>query len=114
MKYYLVNKEEIKSNVFANPIVIKTNSLPKIYRMRLLQKQLNKLKSDIIRELQTNNAVKYNPEILESFLDNQGDEITRSDYNKLYGSPLYDTRQQRIDLFHKTEILRFEVFQQTE
>ena len=63
MKYYLVNKEEIKSNVFANPIVIKTNSLPKIYRMRLLQKQLNKLKSDIIRELQTNKIGRAHSEL---------------------------------------------------
>lgn len=110
MKYYLINKSDIKLDVFTNPIVIKTTSLPKINRIKLLQKQINKLKEDVLKELKNNNTVKYNPEILESFLDCQGDEITRSDYNKLYGSPLYDSREQRISLFNKTEIMRFEVF----
>ena len=47
MKYYLLNKDDIKKNIYINPQMIKTKSFSKIKRLKTLQKQLEKITNQI-------------------------------------------------------------------
>ena len=105
MKYYLYNKEECRKNIWTNPILVRTKSLAKIKQYRTLLKKLNKLEKDIKTELNSSNAA-INDEIISMVMTKDGDEITSSEYNKLYTIALYDTQIQRIKTYSQTKILK--------
>ena len=105
MKFYLMNKDEVKKNIFKNPILLRTKSLAKIVKFRKLQKQLDLLKKQIVTELKSSNAA-INDEIISNFLVDCGDEITRQEYNSLLVMCLMDTQEQRISCCNKSQILK--------
>ena len=41
MKYYILNKQQVKQDIWVNPILIRTKSLAKIKKIRSLQKKLD-------------------------------------------------------------------------
>ena len=109
MKYYLLNKEEIKENIWINPILVKTKSLSKIKQYRKLKDKLERLKTQIIKELRDTNNFSYDDKI-NLFLENQGDEITCSEYNSIKPVGLYDQQEQRIRAYNKTKILKGKLY----
>ena len=48
MKYYLLNREDIKKDISTNPLMIKTKSFAKIKKLKSLQKQVDKLLQQVI------------------------------------------------------------------
>lgn len=110
MKYYLVNKDEIKSNIWTNPILVRTKSLSKIKKIRTLQKKLETLLKNVKKDLYDNNAG-MSEERIERFINGVGvEEITRGEYNSLLVMCLLDTQEQRIRTCNKTDILKGELY----
>lgn len=106
MKYYLLNKEDVRQNIWVNPLLIRTKSLGKIKKVRALQKKLDSLMKVIMKDLKENNAA-LTDEKVKLLLDGTTcEEITRNDYNKMYAVPLYDTQEQRMSSYSKTEVLK--------
>ena len=106
MKYYLVNKQEVKENIWTNPILIRTKCLSKIKKVRTLQKKLDTLLKAVKKDLYDNNAG-MTDERIQRLLNGEGvEEITRSDYNSLLVMCLLDTQEQRIRTCNKTEVLK--------
>ena len=56
MKYYILNKEEVRKNIWTNPIVMKTKSYSKIVQLRSLLSKIDKLKASIIKEIKESNG----------------------------------------------------------
>lgn len=110
MKYYLLNKEEVRKNIWANPRIMKTKSYSKIKQLRSLLTKIEKLKASIVKELKESNGfISYLEDkdaFINSFLENCGDEVTSSEYTNLKMLSLYDRQEQRIQVLNKTNILK--------
>jgi hypothetical protein len=110
MKYYLLNKEEVRKNIWANPRIMKTKSYSKIKQLRSLLSKIEKLKASIVKELKESNGfISYLEDkdaFINSFLENCGDEVTSSEYTNLKMLSLYDRQEQRIQVLNKTNILK--------
>lgn len=110
MKYYILNRKEVKENIWTNPILIRTKSLSKIKKIRSLQKKIDSLLKSIKKDLYDNNAG-LNEEKVQLMLSGEtAEEITRSDYNSLLIMGLLDTQEQRIKVCNKTEILKGKLY----
>ena len=113
MKYYLLNKDDIKKNIYINPQMIKTKSFSKIKRLKTLQKQLEKITNQIKKELSETNHYFNNNEIIDKFLNmdiEQLTEISSKEYNKLKLLFLFDTQEQRINVCNKTSVLKGKLY----
>jgi hypothetical protein len=104
MKYFILNTDDVRNDIWTNPKLVKTKSMGKIKRYRALLKSVNKLYKEITTELKQTNAV-ISDEIISEILERDGDEITCSEYNALYTVALYDRQEQRITSLNKTTIL---------
>lgn len=105
MKYYLLNRNEVKKNIWTNPMLVKTKSLSKIEKIRRLRKQLDTLTNQVVKELKESNVI--NDERIEILLNGEGvTEITNKDYNALLVMSLYDTQEQRMSACNKSEVLK--------
>ena len=110
MKYYLLNKEDVRQNIWVNPILIRTKCLGKIKKVRALQKKLDSLMKTVMKDLKENNAA-ITDEKVKLLLDGTTcEEISRNDYNKMYAVPLYDTQEQRISSYAKTKVLKGKLY----
>ena len=110
MKYYILNRKEVKENIWTNPILIRTKSLSKIKKLKTLQKKIDSLLKSIRKDLFDNNAG-LNEEKIQLMLSGETtEEITRSDYNSLLVMSLLDTQEQRIKVCNKTEILKGKLY----
>lgn len=110
MKYYLLNRDVIKEDIWINPILIKTKSISKINKIRALQKKLDSLLKTVKKDLYDSNAG-LTEEKINLFLQGETNtEITKKEYNTLLVMSLYDTQEQRIRCCNKTEILRGKLF----
>ena len=110
MKYYLLNKEEVRQNIWVNPMLIRTKCLGKIKKIRTLQKKLDVLMKAVMTDLKNNNAA-VTDEKVKLLLDGTTcEEISRNDYNKMYAVPLYDTQEQRISSYVKTKVLKGKLY----
>lgn len=105
MKYFLLNKNEIKHNIWTNPLLIKTKAYSKIKKYRNLLSKIEKLKKEIYKELKETNNTTYEDKII-LFIEKDGDEITHSEYNSIKPIALYDKQEQRIRAYNKTNILK--------
>lgn len=113
MKYYIINKQEVKQDIWVNPIVIRTKCLSKINKVRKLQKQLNILMKQIEKDLYDNNAG-LTDEKINKFIDGSTNtEITRGEYNSLLVMSLLDTQEQRIRTCNKTNVLKGKLYGNT-
>jgi hypothetical protein len=108
MKYFLLNKEEVKQDIFKNPELVKTKSWGKIKKYQTLKKKLDYLYKQIETDLKNCNSMSYSTtEIIDKLLhDKNITEITSKDYNALYGLPLYDDEVTRIKLCNRSEVLK--------
>ena len=112
MKYYLLNKQEIKDNININPIMIKTKSFVKLKKLKSLQKQVGKLFEQIKKELWDTNNFSTGTYI-DKFLDMELEdltEITSQEYSKLKTLFLLDTQEQRISICNKTTVLKGKLY----
>lgn len=110
MKYYILNRKEVKENIWTNPILIRTKSLSKIKKIRSLQKKIDSLLKSIKKDLYDNNAGLTEEKIQLMLSGETAEEITRSDYNSLLVMSLLDTQEQRIKTCNKTEILKGKLY----
>lgn len=109
MKYFLLNKEEVRKDIETHPIVYKTKSHSKIVQYRNLLKKIEKLKKEITKELRdTNNIVP--DDMLNTIFENSGEEITTTEYNTLRVIPLYDNVLQKLKAYNKTNILKGKLY----
>ena len=110
MKYYILNKEEVRKNIWTNPIVMKTKSYSKIVQLRSLLSKIDKLKASIIKEIKESNGflsyVEDKDEFIEKFIQDCGIEITSSEYTNLKMLGLYDRQGQRIQVLNRTNVLK--------
>lgn len=110
MKYFLLNKQEVKKDIWINPILIKTKSLVKIKKIRALQKKLDTLLKAVKKDLYDCNAG-INDERIQTLLDdNNVTEITSRDYNALLVMSLLDTQEQRIKCCNKSSVLKGKLY----
>lgn len=106
MKYYLLNKQEVKKNIWTNPILVRTKCLSKIKKIRTLQKKLNSLLKTVKADLYAINSG-LNEERIDMLLKGENlDEITRNDYNALLVLSLLDTQEQRIKACNRSTVLQ--------
>lgn len=108
MKYYMLNKKECRENINVNPVLVKTKSAGKIKKYQAMKKKLERMFKEIEKELKESNSI-ITPEILDEFINtptNEFDEIVKTEYNAMYGIPLYDTQLQRMIQYNKTAIMR--------
>lgn len=113
MKYYLLNRDEVKENIWTNPILIRTKSLSKIKKIRTLQKKLNTLLKQVEKELKESNTVSTHDKF-SLLIDNEdATEISRADYNALLVMCLMDTQEQRIRCCNKSETLKGKLYGNT-
>lgn len=110
MKYYILNKEEVRKNIWTNPIIMKTKSYSKIVQLRSLLSKIDKLKASIIKEIKESNGflsyVEDRDEFIEKFIQDCGVEITSSEYTNLKMLGLYDRQEQRIQVLNRTNVLK--------
>ena len=110
MKYYILNKEEVRKNIWTNPIVMKTKSYSKIVQLRSLLSKIDKLKASIIKEIKESNGflsyVEDKDAFIEKFIQDCGIEITSSEYTNLKMLGLYDRQEQRIQVLNRTNVLK--------
>lgn len=113
MKFYLLNKEAVKEDIWTNPILIKTKCASKINKIRTLQKKLNTLLNTVKKELYNDNAG-LNEEKIEQLIQGDGlTEVSRQEYNSLLVMSLFDTQEQRIKCCNKTEVLKGKLYGNT-
>ena len=112
MKYYLLNRDEVKNDIWVNPMVVKTKSLGKIKKARVLKEKLDKLLIQIQKELKDSNIWSRATDTIMNDLLFGGKEIelTKSEYDTLYALSLYDTQEQRIKMCNKTSVLKGRLF----
>ena len=111
MKYFLLNKQEIKDNIWTNPILVKTKCLSKIKKLKSLRKKLDQLQKQVIKDLYDNNSG-LNSEIIESFLTLENNiELTSKEFNSLKVMCLLDTQEQRMRVCNKTEVLKGKLYE---
>lgn len=112
MKYFLLNREEVKNDIWVNPQVVKTKSLSKIKKARVLKDKLDKLLTQIQKELKESNIwSKATEEVMNELLFSGKDvEITKQEFDVLYALSLYDTQEQRIKMCNKTEVLKGKLY----
>lgn len=110
MKYYLLNKQDCLDNIWTNPKILKTKSFAKIEKLKRLEKQIDKLKKDIYKEIKSSNSRMTPDEYIEQLLSGEVDEITGVDFNALYNLPLYDLQAQRINCYNRSETLRGKLY----
>ena len=110
MKYYILNKEEVRKNIWTNPIIMKTKSYSKIVQLRSLLSKIDKLKASIIKEIKESNGflayVENKDEFIEKFIQDCGVEITSSEYTNLKMLGLYDRQEQKIQVLNRTNVLK--------
>ena len=107
MKYFLLNKEEIKKDIFVNPKLVRTKSWIKIKKYQALKKKLDYLYKQIETDLKSCNAWSYSTkDIIDSLLHDEVTEITSKDYNALYGIALYDDEITRIKMCNRSDVLK--------
>lgn len=112
MKYFLLNKKEVKNDIWTNPILVRTKSLSKIKKIRTLQKKLDTLVKQVTKELkESNNVSSSTQEIIDQlFLGENLTEVTSKEYNALKVMCLYDNQLQRIQACNKTEVLKGKLY----
>ena len=111
MKYFLLNKQEIKDNIWTNPILVKTKCLSKIKKLKSLRKKLDQLQKQVIKDLYDNNSG-LNSEIIESFLTLENNtELNSKEFNSLKVMCLLDTQEQRMRVCNKTEVLKGKLYE---
>lgn len=112
MKYYLLNRDSVKKDIWVNPLVIKTKSLGKIKKARLLKEKLDKLVTQIQKELKDSNIWSRSTDEIMNTLIFGGNEIelTKYEFDTLSTLSLYDTQEQRIKMFNKTKVLKGRLF----
>lgn len=111
MKYFLLNKEEVRSNIWNNPILIKLKCWSKIKKYKTLQKKLNSLFKQIETDIKGCNSVeRSSPEIINTLLSGDITEVTSKDYNALRGLSLYDDIVQRIKMCNKSDVLKGKLY----
>lgn len=108
MKYFLLNREEIKKDIFVNPQLVKTKSWGKIKKYQTLKRKLDLLYKQIETDLKNCNSTSQSTSaIIDKLLhDEKITEITCKDYNALYGLALYDDEISRIKVCNRSEILK--------
>ena len=112
MKYFLLNKEEVKKNIWNNPILVRTKCWGKIKKYQTLKRKLDYLYKQIETDMKSCNST-YNatPEIINTLLtDDTITEITSKDYNALYGLALYDDELSRIKVCNRSEVLKGKLY----
>lgn len=109
MKYYLLNRQECRENINNNPKLLRTKSANKIKKLKTLQKKLDKLKKEVIKELKESNTIIYD-EWIQQFLEGKVDEIAKTEYNAMYSLPLYDDQVTRMKCYNKTAIMRGKLY----
>lgn len=112
MKYYLLNREDIKKDISTNPLMIKTKSFAKIKKLKSLQKQVDKLLQQVKKELKDTNNFSKN-DIIDLFLNKELEaitEITSQEYTKLKSLFVLDTQEQRIKICNKTNVLKGKLY----
>lgn len=110
MKYYLLNKDAIKHDIWTHPLLVRTKSLSKIKKIRALQKKLDALMKAVRKDLFDGNAG-MTDSTLQMLLDGStAEEITRSEYNSLLVMSILDTQEQKIRCCNKTEILKGKLY----
>lgn len=112
MKYFLLNREQVKKDIFVNPELVKTKSWGKIKKYQTLKKKLDYLYKQIETDLKNCNTMSYSTEdIINKLLhDDKITEITSKDYNVLYGIALYDDEISRIKICNKSEVLKGKLY----
>lgn len=110
MKYYILNRDEVKHNIWANPMLVKTKCLAKINKIKSLQKQLARLQKEVEADLYNNNAAMCEERVNLLYAGENVTEITKQDYNALLVMCLLDTQEQRIKTCNKTEILKGKLY----
>lgn len=112
MKYYLLNRDDVKKNIWTNPLVIKTKSLGKIKKIRTLKKKLDTLMNQVQKELRESNIwSRATDDIIDKLLYGGTEvEITKHEFDALYALSLYDTQEQRIRFCNKTTVLKGRLF----
>ena len=108
MKYFLLNKEEIKQDIFINPMLVRTKSWGKIKKYQNLKKKLDTLYKQIEKDLKDCNSWSHSTsDVIDKLLhDEKITEITCKDYNALYGLALYDDEVTRIKVCNRSEVLK--------
>ncbi len=106
MKYYLLNTQQMKDDIWQNPMLIKTKSLSKIKKIRVLQKKLDVLLKNVRKDIFESNAAMTDSKFDQLLQGDNLDELDREDYNHLLAMCLYDTQEQRIRCCNKTTILK--------
>ena len=110
MKYYLLNKEECRQNIWNNPELVKTKSFAKIEKYKSLVKKIEKLKADITKELRSTNTRMIKDEWIDLILTQDLDEITVQEYNAMYPLCLFDRQEQRMGCYNKTKIMKGKLY----
>ena len=112
MKYYLLNRDEVKKDIWVNPLVVKTKSLGKIKKIRTLKEKLDKLMVQVQKELRESNIWSRSTDtILDKLLFGGTEvELTKSEFDTLYALSLYDTQEQRIKMCNRTSVLKGRLF----
>lgn len=110
MKYYILNKQQVKQDIWVNPILIRTKSLAKIKKIRSLQKKLDILLKAVKKDLYDSNAGLDEQKINNFIYGDCAEEISRQDYNSLLVMSLLDTQEQRIKTCNKSEILKGKLY----
>ena len=108
MKYFLLNKQEVKKDIFVNPQLVRTKSWGKIKKYQNLKKKLDTLYKQIEKDLKECNSMSYSTtDMINTLLHDENiTEITCKDYNALYGLPLYDDELSRIKVCNRSEVLK--------
>lgn len=109
MKYFLLNKQDVKQNIWTNPILVKTKCMTKIKKLKSLQKKIDILYKTIKKDLYDNNAG-LNDDKINLFLSQEHTEITNKEYNSLSVLSLLDTAEQRIKICNKTNVLKGKLY----
>jgi hypothetical protein len=109
MKYYLLNKDEVKKNIWTNPILVKTKSFSKLEKIRKMKKQIEVLTKQVVKELKESNVI--NDERIEMMFKGENlTEISLKDYNALIVMGLYDKQEQRIHACNRTGVLQGKLY----
>ena len=106
MKYYILNRQEVKNDIWVNPIIIRTKCLSKINKIKSLRKKLKALEKAVTKDLFELNAG-MTQDKMEMLIEGETkEEITRADYNALLPMCLYETQEQRIRACNKSQVLK--------
>ena len=112
MKYFLLNRDEMKQNIWNNPELIRTKCWGKIKKYKALKKKIDLLYKQIQTDIRgCNSDCHAKIEYIEKLLHDENiTEITSKDYNALYGLALYDDELTRIKVCNRSEVLKGKLY----